>query len=134
VSKFNLYLNNHFAGYGCRLIARARDTSRGRDVTIHAIPGYWDVVGVSDGTDAWIAPTAAGPFFKTSTGDVGKIMKALEAGDPLPPVPDAPQASPGRRRVILLDDSDASPPRRSRTPLEPAGTAVAQGRRHVLFA
>ena len=37
---------------GERLIARARDTSRGRDVTIHAMPGYWDVVGISDGTDA----------------------------------------------------------------------------------
>jgi hypothetical protein len=132
VSKFNHYMNSHFSG--CRLIARARDTCRERDVTIHQIPGYWDVVGVSDGTDAWVAPTSTGPFFKTATGDVTKIMRALEAGEELPPVPDAPAKDQTRRRAVLIDDAEQPPPKRTRTPLEPAGQAAAQGRRHVCFA
>lgn len=105
MSRFNEYINCHFGGYGCRLIARARDEHRGRDVTLHQIPGYWDCVGVSDGTDAWIAPAAASPFFRTATGDVADILRRLQAGDPIPVVPDAPP-----RRRVRLDDATPSQP------------------------
>lgn len=115
MSKFNHFMSTHFSGGGCRLIARARDACRNRDVTLHQIPGYWDVVGVSDGVDAWIAPCAASPFFKTATGDVAQIMRALQAGDPLPEVPERP-----RRRVALLD--------------APAPKQEAQRSRRVLLA
>src|SRR3954463_522104 len=85
--RFNHYLNAHFQQGECRLIAHARDECRQRDVRLYAIPGFWDVVGVTDGTDAWIAPAAAAPFFKTATGDVADIMRKLRNGDSLPPVP-----------------------------------------------
>jgi hypothetical protein len=117
---------SHFSG--CRLIARARDLCRDRNVTIHAIPGYYDVVGVSDGTDAWVAPCSAGPFFKTSTGDVTKIMRALQAGEPLPPVPDLPNE--GTTRRVLLKQEPEIPRRTLRTPLIDSQKI---GRRHVQF-
>lgn len=97
--KYNHYMNSHFSG--CQVIAKARDTCRERDVKIFRIPGYWDVVGVSDGTDSWIAPVSAGLFFRTTSGDVADIMRRLQAGEPLGPIPDAP----GRRqRVALIED------------------------------
>jgi hypothetical protein len=112
MNRFNGYMNSHFSG--CRLLARAQDAARGRKVTIHQIPGHWDVVGVSDGVDAWMAPTAASPFFKTATGDVSKIMRALEAGEDPGPVPDAPA---GKKRVALVE---VEPPvmKRGRVALE----------------
>jgi hypothetical protein len=44
MNRFNEYMSSNFRSGGCRLIARARDNCRNRDVTIHAMPGYWDVV------------------------------------------------------------------------------------------
>lgn len=119
MNRFNVYLNTHFQGSGCRLIARARDTCRSRDVRLYAVPGHFNVVGVSDGIDAWIAPVSAGPFFKTATGDVAKIMQALQAGEPPPQVPDAPQHRP--RRALLPDGADPpiTPPRRRAALAEP---------------
>lgn len=103
--KFNAFMLSHFKTAGCRLIARAHDECRNRDVTLYALPGYWDVVGVSDGTDAWIAPASAGLFFKTATGDCADLLRRLRAGDPLPPVPGMPG---GRPRVRLADEEQHS--------------------------
>lgn len=120
MSRFNTYLNTHFKSGGCRLIARAHDRCRDRPVTLHAIPGFWDCVGVSDGTDAWIAPASAGLFFGTATGDCADLMRRLQAGEELPPVPDAPP--PRRARVRLETDPQpaapaAQPARRERVRL-----------------
>jgi hypothetical protein len=108
--RFNNYMAVHFTN--CRLIARAYDNCRGREVTLHAIPGEWDVVGVSDGTDAWIAPASAGLFFATATGNCADLLRRLKAGETLPPVPDAPNGR-ARTRVRLEDDQEQTP--RSRT-------------------
>lgn len=102
MNRFNQYMNSHFSG--CRLLARALDDCRNRRVTIHQIPGFWDVVGVTDGTDAWIAPAAAAPYFKTATGDVADIMRRLAAGEDVGPVPDAP---PVRQRRALVTEQPA---------------------------
>lgn len=107
MSRFNPYLTNHFQGNGCRLIARAHDDCRGRDVRLYAVPGYWDCVGVTDGTDAWIAPASAGLFFRTATGDCADLLRRLQAGDELPPVPDYPKGAATRKRVRL--DPDPQP-------------------------
>lgn len=104
MNRFNEYMGAHFQQGGCRLIARARDECRQRDVRIYAMPGYWDVVGVSDGTDAWIAPASAGLFFQTATGDCADIMRRLKAGEPIPRVCDHP-----RRTRVHLDEP--TPPR-----------------------
>lgn len=118
MGKFTTFINSHFQGSGCRLIARAYDKCRDRRVTLHAIPGYYDCVGVTDGTDAWIAPAVTGPFMETSTGNCAEIMRCLQAGEALPPVPDWPD-SPKRSRVAL-DDDDTPPraPTRSRIALD----------------
>jgi hypothetical protein len=122
VSRFNPYLTTHFQGNGCRLIARAHDDCRARDVRLYAIPGYWDCVGVTDGTDAWIAPASSGLFFRTATGDCADLLRRLQAGDELPPVPDFPKSAAPRKRVRLETDSPSAaeqqtPQRRERVRL-----------------
>lgn len=118
MGKFTPYLNDHFGSLGCRLIARAFDKCRERRVSIFAIPGQSDAVGVSDGTDAWIAPATAGLFFGTSTGDCADLMRRLAAGEELPPVPDWPEK---RQRVPLKEREEEEPalkPRRARVEME----------------
>lgn len=116
--RFNHYLASHFKSAGCQLIARAYDDCRSRQVELHRMPGEWDVVGVTDGTDAWIAPTAASPFFRTATGDVADIMRRLRAGDPLPPVPEPGAPKRQRRRLDAEPAPEPEPqPRRSRVRL-----------------
>lgn len=113
MNRFNAYMNSHFSG--CRLLARARDVARNRDVTIHQIPGFWDVVGVSDGVESWVAPTSTGSFFKTATGDVADIMRRLQAGEPVGSVPELPTK---RARIALEDDEPAPRPVKRTTPEE----------------
>lgn len=105
---YNHLFATHFKGSGCRLIARAYDKCRNRRVELFAIPGYHDRVGVSDGTDSWIAPATAGLFFGTSTGDCADLMRRLQAGEELGPVPDWPQVDPSLKKSarIVLDDED----------------------------
>lgn len=128
MGKFTAFMNSHFASSGCRLIARAHDKCRNRNVSIYALPGYWDCVGVSDGTDAWIAPASAGLFFGTATGDCADLMRRLQAGEELPPIPDPPPNALRRPRIALLDeeprrarvipvDDDITTPRRTRRAL-----------------
>lgn len=81
ISSFKHYFNNRFEG--CRLLARARDMHRNRDVLIYLVPGEWEVVGVSDGTDVWIAPIVADPFsvnIKQAVEDIknGKQPKIID--------------------------------------------------------
>jgi hypothetical protein len=114
MNRFNEYMSSNFRSGGCRLIARARDNCRNRDVTIHAMPGYWDVVGVTDGVDAWVAPASAGLFFGTATGDCADLMRRLQAGEPLPPVPE----TRSRKRVILDDPQPLTAVRRERAQLK----------------
>lgn len=124
MNRYNEYMHTHFRSGGCRLIARAHDDCRNRDVTIHAMPGYFDVVGVSDGTDAWVAPASAGLFFKTATGDCAELMRMLKAGDALPPVP----ALRARTRVHLDDPQPQPAVRRPRAHLEEERTRKPRAR------
>lgn len=125
MNRFNHYMNSHFSG--CRLLARAHDDCRNRRVTIHQVPGHWDVVGVSDGTDSWIAPVTAGAFFRTATGDVADIMRRLQAGEEVGAVPDAPK----RSRIALVDEEEPQPRPRRRI-LEEAAQQPAKKVRHAL--
>lgn len=58
--RYNHHFANHFGS--CLLLAHARDPHRERDVQLRMLPGEFEVVGVTDGTDAWIAPVAGDPF------------------------------------------------------------------------
>jgi hypothetical protein len=100
--RFNNYMANHFSS--CTLIARAYDKCRNRDVTLHAIPGHWDVVGVSDGVDAWVAPAVPGLFSGTATSDVHDIIRRMKIGEPPPALP-----STARPQRVRLDEDDIKP-------------------------
>lgn len=60
MSRYNHHFQNHFSS--CRLLAKAHDPYRQRNVELRMLPGEFDVVGVTDGTDAWVAPVAGDPF------------------------------------------------------------------------
>lgn len=100
--RFNEYFKNHFAG--CRVLANARDEHRGRDVKIFQVPGEFDFVGVSDGTDVWIAPTGINPF----SVDVPRILADIRAGKEPPTV----QPSMRRRLPPTLTNPLPAPARR----------------------
>ena len=86
MSRYNHHLMNHFGA--CRLLKSAHDPHRDRPVKIYAIPGEFDVVGITDGTDAWIGPVSTG-FLE----DVRKMLQRIQAGDDV-------VVSPTGRRVI----------------------------------
>lgn len=87
MSRYNHLFANHFGS--CRLLKVGRDPHRERDVKIYAIPGEFDVVGISDGTDSWVAPVATG-FLE----DVRKILVRIQAGEDVKPL-----VSAGRRKI-----------------------------------
>jgi hypothetical protein len=65
--RFNEYLRSHFSG--CRLLAEGHDMCRNRHVQVFLIPGYFDDVGFTDGTDSFIVPLAA----ESCTGSGGLL-------------------------------------------------------------
>lgn len=89
MSRFNQYFTTHFAG--CRLLAKTRDVYRNRDVSVFLIPTEIEYVGVSDGVDCWIAPTAANPF----QIDIRKVIGDVVAGV------DRPVAVAPRQRIKI---------------------------------
>lgn len=102
-------INTHF-GTG-RLIARAHDPYRKRDVRVYFI-GEDDVVGVSDGTDAWMCPTVAEPF----SVKLRPLIEAIRAGHPLPVA-----ESPEKDKQFLGLDAEQSRPHRERRRAQPPG-------------
>ena len=95
MNRFNAYINNDFSG--CRLLAYAYDHCRLREVRIYMVPGFMEEVGVTDGTDRWIAPVVADPF----SVNIKRIMTDLQAGKHVPlPVRPA-RLGPIRARVQL---------------------------------
>lgn len=75
--RYNSHFANHFGS--CRLLKTGRDPHRERDVKIYALPGEFDVVGITDGTDSWVAPVATG-FLE----DVRKMLQRIQSGTDLP--------------------------------------------------
>lgn len=82
------YINGHFGG--CVLLAKARDVYRDRDVQVFAIPGEFDHVGVTDGTDAWIAPVIADPF----SCNIQRVLEEFRNGKTPVVEGSAPQPTP----------------------------------------
>lgn len=107
MTKYNRDFANHF---GSRMIlARARDNHRDRDVTLHLISDDHSVVGVTDGTDAWIAPVVGRPF----DVDVVRILEDLRKGK----MPELQNSPKHRRRAVLSSSQSAEEPRRPRRTL-----------------
>ncbi len=73
MNRWNHHFENHFGS--CVLLDNCRD----RAVKLYALPGEFDLVGVTDGTDAWVAPVIADPF----SVKVARLLGDLRAGRPL---------------------------------------------------
>ncbi len=80
MNRYNEMMNNHFSS--CPLLAKAYDPYRERDVQIRMIPGDFSIVGITDGTDAWICPTCIDPFGI----NLEKILDGIRNGGPAPKV------------------------------------------------
>ena len=100
---YNHLINSHFSS--CRLLANARDNHRNRDVRLYAIPGNFEFVGVTDGTDSWVAPTSINPF----SANVQRLLEDMRAGKPIE-VNQLP--SKHERRKIVLTAPDSTPPQK----------------------
>ncbi len=96
MSKYNHHFKSHFAG--CLKLADAYDPHRNRQVELRMLPGEFDVVGVTDGTDAWIAPVSGDPF----SVSVKRILEDLRNGK-------MPAQSRQRTRVVIEAPQDAPP-------------------------
>ena len=100
MASFNHYFANHFSS--CRLLAKAYDHCRLRDVKIYQVPGHIEFVGVTDGTDCWIAPVSAELF----TLNILQLMRDLSDGKDikLPLVASNVLKEGPRTRRKLLED------------------------------
>lgn len=107
MSRFNSFLMNNFAG--CKLLARCYDPHRSRDVALYLVPGYTDVVGVTDGVDRWVAPVTASLF----TVNVQDLLRRLFAGDqidlPIIAHRERPEAAQNRRQRVRLHTDEPDP-------------------------
>lgn len=117
MSRFNSYFLNNFTG--CKLLARCYDPHRERDVSIFLMPGYVDVVGVSDGVDKWVAPVCASLF----TVNIQNLLQRLHAGEQL-----------NLPLVVHREGAATSQKRPRRVIIEPIEPGPAQPRRRVLVA
>lgn len=50
--RWNHHLNNHFGS--CRLLGKGYDPYRKRDIEVRALPGEFELVGITDGTDSFV--------------------------------------------------------------------------------
>lgn len=116
--RYNHHFANHFGA--CRLLLEYRDEHRGRDVQIRLLPGEFDVVGVTDGVDCWVAPTSTAPSERFDK--VRRIIADIRDGkDPRSLI------EPRARRPIHLPTAEAPPPRERRRITqqeEPASTTT----------
>ena len=78
---------------------------------IFALPGEFDTVGISDGTDAWIAPVIAEPFAGQGI-KVGQLLQQIRDGTFKGAVSPPPPPPPGRRRILLTAEPAPAPSRR----------------------
>lgn len=102
------------------LLANARDEHRNRDVRLYLMPGEFDTVGVTDGTDAWVAPVIADPF----SVNIARLMQDVREGKIIRPN----EASRKRHRIII---SQEVTPRRVMMNLEATTPAVPTRRRII---
>lgn len=104
MSRFNSYFANDFRA--CRLLAYAHDHCRDREVRLYQIPGEMECVGVTDGTDSWIAPAVESIF----SVNVKQLLRDIFDGKQIP-APTKPVARGGR---VKLEDPEPDPPLRPR--------------------
>lgn len=122
MNRFNQYFANDFKA--CRLLAYARDHCRNRDVSLYQIPGEMECVGVTDGTDKWIAPAVESIF----SVNVKQLLRDIFDGKPIP----SPRPPASSRVRLEVDDPEPEPRRRQRVRLEEVVVAPKRSSRVIL--
>ena len=108
MTRFNHHMSSHFSG--CRLLAEAHDPHRNREVSLYLIPGTVEVVGVSDGVDAWVAPALAHCF----SVNVPDILRRIAVGEHVAPIRrQAPTPAKRERRAVISEPEPAPRSRRA---------------------
>lgn len=105
--RYNRHLCEHFKN--CRLLKIGHDPHRNRRVEIRFIPGEFEVVGMTDGVEAWVAPLATG-FLE----DVRKMLAELQKTGKFPEAVVEPEKRRKERVRIQLDEPEVLPPKRER--------------------
>lgn len=80
MNRFNQHFSTHFSS--CLTLVEGHDPHRDRRVVVKAIPGEFEVVGITDGVDAWVAPITVAP--SALFDKVRVAMDALRKGKPMP--------------------------------------------------
>lgn len=120
MNRYNTYLTDHFRG--CKLLAETFDPYRKRQVKLYQIPNYWDVVGVSDGAESWIAPVAGDPL----RVNIERILRDIQEGKRVVPVQGTRRARIAIPTSLLQEIKNADAPvARRRTQLELPGVTPA---------
>lgn len=105
-TRFNEHMRSHFRD--CRLIHEGFDPNRQREARYFALPGEFDLIGYSDGTDSFMIPAKNNPFLATQ---IHRALASILAGEDFHYEPPTP-----RRRRIFGDDS--TPTGRSKAIIE----------------
>jgi hypothetical protein len=97
--RYNHHLQNHFKS--CRLLKRGRDPHRERDVEYRLLPGEFEVVGIFDGVDSFVAQVS-----KEFMPDIFRIMEQIREGQDPPAIIDEIKS---RGRVTLSNTAEVHP-------------------------
>lgn len=115
MAEWRYHIGNKFGA--CKLIAKARDEHRGRDVRLYHVPGEFDYVGVNDGIDCWICPVIADPF----SAAVGRQLTRIREGKEIIPVDESARVrrrvAPGTQMQLALPPPSPPPRERKRAVL-----------------
>lgn len=95
MSRYNNHMNTGWQS--CVLLTRAFDPHRNRQVELRAIPGEFELVGVWDGVDAWVAPVVNDPF----SVNIRRILDDF-ARTGIPPKTAAGGDTPRARRPLAV--------------------------------
>lgn len=102
MNRFNEMMATHFKGYECVYVMR--DENRSRDLRVFNV-GHAEVVGLSDGTDAWMASASGalnGRLYQTMLANTTGVRPRAKTNrtDAAPDAAAAQEHFP-RRRVTL---------------------------------
>lgn len=128
MNRFNRYFANHFSG--CQHLASTHDQNRNRNVKIYRVPGIADFVGITDGTDCWMAPVSHSLF----RVDIKRLLDDMQAGHkrllPIVSYPDQAPLKKARRQLDLetgtqpMNAATGEPRRRSNYAVPPSRRAT----------
>lgn len=124
--KYNRYFADGFRS--CRLLATGHDPHRNRQVQVRMIPGEYELVGMHDGVDSWVAPVIS-PFLHHVKRCLDEILKG---GNPAPILLGGEAKPAARKRVVIKEPEPEIKPRARRVLIEePEAEVIPRRRTHV---